>query len=157
MQKLKNWFSNAKTKEKTRKVEPFRAWLSSLTALRGAPRHVRMPWVLWQHEKHGEILRVRYRDLYGKNADDEEEDISSADAFEKEDEEEQAGNDDAAPTRAETLHRKMRFAQEYFTELAEEEQQELHVQREKNYQERRSAYEKALQGDTECSAEELEE
>ncbi|KAJ7871249.1 hypothetical protein B0H14DRAFT_2570952 [Mycena olivaceomarginata] len=155
--KLKNWFSNAKTKEKTRKVEPFRAWLSSLTALRGAPRHVRMPWVLWQHEKHGEILRVRYRDLYGKNTDDEEEDISSADAFEKEDEEEQAGNDDAAPTRAETLHRKLRFAQEYFTELAEEEQQELHVQREKNYQERRSAYEKALQGDTECSAEELEE
>ncbi|KAJ7304806.1 hypothetical protein DFH08DRAFT_976586 [Mycena albidolilacea] len=77
--KLKGWFSNAKTKDKTRKVEPFRAWLAGLTALRGAPRHMQMPWMLWQHPAHGEVLRSRYRKTFGKDADDEEDDVDGLD------------------------------------------------------------------------------
>ncbi|KAJ7709245.1 hypothetical protein B0H14DRAFT_2646398 [Mycena olivaceomarginata] len=73
LQKLKRWFSNAKTKERSRKVEPFRAWLARLTSANGAPRRIQLPWVVWQHAKHGEELRALYRETYKVEADEEEE------------------------------------------------------------------------------------
>ncbi|KAJ7828210.1 hypothetical protein B0H14DRAFT_1219355 [Mycena olivaceomarginata] len=152
--KLKGWFSNAKTKEKTRKIEPFRAWLASLTALRGAPRHMQMPWVLWKDPTHGEVLRARYRTEFGKDADDEEDDVNELDGFEKED-----GDDveEDTPTRAQTLNCKRRLALTYFDELGEEEQARMQAEREKDFTGRRDAYERTLNGETECSAEELAE
>ncbi|KAJ7319447.1 hypothetical protein DFH08DRAFT_819378 [Mycena albidolilacea] len=72
--KLKSWSSNAKTKQQSRKVKPFRAWLAGW-----CQRYQ----VLWQDAGHGEILRIRYREMYKKEADDKKEDRSSLDAFEK--------------------------------------------------------------------------
>ncbi|KAJ7302480.1 hypothetical protein DFH08DRAFT_826653 [Mycena albidolilacea] len=138
--KLKGWFSNAKTKDKTRKVEPFRAWLAGLTALRGAPRHMQMPWMLWQAPGPR------------RDADDEEDDVDGLDGFEKEDGDDV---DEDTPARAQTLHRKRRLAVAYFEELDEEEQAHMQAEREKDFVDRRNAYERALKGETECSTEEL--
>jgi hypothetical protein len=44
-QKLKSWFSNQKTKDKSRKVEPFRDWLGCLAQITGTPRYTRLPWL----------------------------------------------------------------------------------------------------------------
>ncbi|KAF8151167.1 hypothetical protein K438DRAFT_1988316 [Mycena galopus ATCC 62051] len=88
--KLKCWFSNAKTKENTHKVELFCAWLSSLTALHGAPRHIKLVWILWRDTKHGEALRLLYRQKY-KQDPDEEEQADGVDGFEKDDEDEGEG------------------------------------------------------------------
>jgi cobalamin biosynthesis protein CobT len=63
---------NAKTKDKKRKVQPFCVWLMRLAKFQGTPRRTQMPWVLWQHEKHGAALRALYRQKYKVDADEEE-------------------------------------------------------------------------------------
>ncbi|KAJ7776666.1 hypothetical protein B0H14DRAFT_3508248 [Mycena olivaceomarginata] len=136
--RFNSWFSNAKTKDKTRKVEPFRAWLVGLNALRGAPRHMQMPWMLWQHPTHGEVLRSRYRKAFGKDADDEEDDADELDGFEKED-----GNDVDEDTPARAQDTASQAAPRGWCGEGE------------RLVDRKNAYEKALKGETECSAEEL--
>ncbi|KAJ7321809.1 hypothetical protein DFH08DRAFT_969696 [Mycena albidolilacea] len=83
LQKLRSWYSNAKTKDNARKVEPFRAWLAKLTAVQGSPRRIHLPWMLWRHVTDGNVLRARYRERYGQDADDKEQDMSAVDEFEK--------------------------------------------------------------------------
>ncbi|KAJ7336989.1 hypothetical protein DFH08DRAFT_813283 [Mycena albidolilacea] len=155
MSKLKGWFSNAKTKEKPRKIEPFRTWLASLTALRGSPRHIQMPWMSWQHPTHGEVLRAHYWAEFGKDADNKEEDvIDRLNGFEKED---SGATDEDTPHQAQTLYRKQRLALMYFDELGEEEQAHMQAEREKDFVVHRNTYKKTLKGKTECSEEELAE
>jgi hypothetical protein len=113
-----------------------------------------MPWVLWKDPTHGEALRVRYRTAYGKDADDEEDDVNGLDGFEKEDGDDV---DEDIPTRAQTLHRKRRLALAYFDELGKEEQAHMQAEREKDFADRRNAYERTLKGEMECSEEELAE
>ncbi|KAJ7821544.1 hypothetical protein B0H14DRAFT_2599166 [Mycena olivaceomarginata] len=97
LSKLKSWFSNAKTKDKTQKVEPFHSWLSHLTALHGPPRRLQMSWVLWQHPEHGEALCIRYRKLYRKDADDgADNDRNDMDPFEKDSNGNSNGNGDGS-------------------------------------------------------------
>jgi hypothetical protein len=158
-QKLKSWFSNAKTKDKTRKVEPFRSWLSRLTALHGPPRRLQMSWVLWQHPEHGEALRIRYRKLYSKDADDEADDErNEVDPFEKDGDGDGDGDGDSDDSRpGQLLHRKFRLAQAYFEKLTDEEKEQLRDQRERDFEERREAFRKSLKGETECSPDELAE
>jgi hypothetical protein len=114
-----------------------------------------MLWVLWQDTTHGEALRVRYRKTYDKDADEEDEDMDDVDPFETENSKD--GDGDEEPTRAQSLHRKFRLAAAYLGELSEEEQARLRNNRETDFINRRRAYEKALGGETECTAEELEE
>jgi hypothetical protein len=154
LQKLKSWFSNAKTKQQSRKVEPFRAWLASIKAVKGAPRRVQLPWLLWQDASHGEALRARYREAYKKEADDEEEEGSLLDPFEKDGDE---GEDGEGPTPAQLLHRKHRLAQTYFDELTEEEQERVREKREEEYAARLAAHNRLMQGNAACTAEELAE
>ncbi|KAJ7811820.1 hypothetical protein B0H14DRAFT_3479436 [Mycena olivaceomarginata] len=167
--KLKSWFSNAKTKDKTRKVEPFRSWLSRLTALYGPPRRLQMSWVLWQHPEHGEALRIRYQKLYSKDADDEADaERNDVDLFEKDSDGDGDGDgeggsdgdgdgdgDDSRP--GQLLHRKFRLAQAYFEKLTDEEKEQLRDQRERDFEERREAFRKSLKGEMECSPDELAE
>ncbi|KAJ7315444.1 hypothetical protein DFH08DRAFT_820694 [Mycena albidolilacea] len=94
----------------------------------------------------------RYRKTFGKDADDEEDDVDGLDGFEKEDGDDV---DEDTPARAQTLHRKRRLAVAYFEELDEEEQAHMQAEREKDFVDRRNAYERALKGETECSTEEL--
>jgi hypothetical protein len=155
VQKLKSWFSYAKTKDKSRKVEPFRAWLTNISVVKGAPRRVQLPWVLWQDDQHGEVLRTRYRDVYKKDADEEEDNVEGMDAFEKEDDE--LAGEEESPTCAQLLHRKFHLAHTYFGELSEEEQQNVRDKRENDYAERREAYDRRLKGETDCTPEELAE
>lgn len=140
---------------------------------------------------HGDALRARYRERYGQEADDDEQDASAVDAFEKVSEDGEGGeregrqndgrdgekegqekddphekeNEDgedeeegeALPTHAELLQRKYRLAKAYFDELDEDEQEEVHKIREADYQERRSAHDRMLQGEEASTAEELAE
>lgn len=114
-----------------------------------------MSWVLWQDATHGEALRARYRKMYDKDADEDDEDMDGVDPFEAENSND--GDGDEEPTRAQLLHRKFRLAVAYLGELSEEEQARLRNKRETDFVNRRRTYEKALVGETECTAEELEE
>ncbi|KAF7361557.1 hypothetical protein MSAN_01189300 [Mycena sanguinolenta] len=155
--KLKSWFSNSKTKEKSRDLKPFRSWLSCLTAIHGAPRRVKLPWVLWQHPTHGEALRVRYRQQYKKDADEEV--GEGGDGFEKDsesDEEEEVEAEEDTPG-VKMMNRKYELGRAYYEELDEAQQTEILDQREKNFQERRAAYERTLKGETTSTPDELAE
>ncbi|KAJ7681546.1 hypothetical protein B0H14DRAFT_2655209 [Mycena olivaceomarginata] len=134
--KIKQWYWNQRTKDKGRKIEPFRAWLSRLTVQQGHPRRLRMAWVLWRDPKHGDVLRRRYRTKYGKDADEETE--------------EDGGTGDL-------LHHKLRLAVAYLDELMDEEKSHLTECREKDFEEHMIAYERALKGETDCTADELDE
>jgi hypothetical protein len=151
---LKSWFSNAKTKQQSRKVEPFRAWLAGVKAIKGAPHRIQLPWVLWQDASHSEVLRARYREAYKKEADDEEEEGSPLEAFEKEGDE---GEDNDGPTCVQLLHRKFHLAHTYLGELSEEEQEKVRQTREEDYATRRAAHDRLIKGDTACTVEELAE
>jgi hypothetical protein len=145
--------------------------------------------VLWRDAVHGDTLHARYHKRYGQDADDDEQDASAADGFEKAPEDEEGGeregqhnNDrdgekegqekddprekededgeegeegEASPTHAELLQRKYRLAKAYFDELDENEQEEVQKIREADYQERRSAHDRMLHGETASIAEEL--
>jgi hypothetical protein len=138
--------------------------------------------VLWRHATHGDVLRARYREQYGQDADDEDQDVTTADGFEKEtgdeeggekdgqeksrkeddeegdnDDEEEAGEGEASAAQARLLKRKYRLARNYFDELDEEEQNEVQKIREADYQERRAAHDRMLRGEQPCNAEELSE
>jgi hypothetical protein len=176
---LKSWYSNAKTKEKTRKVEPFRVWLAKLTALQGSPHHLYLPRVLWRHATHGDVLRARYREQCGQDADDEDQDVTTVDCLEEtgdeeggekdgqdksrkedneegdNDNEEEAGEGEASAAQARLLKHKYRLARDYFDELDKEEQNEVQKIWEADYQERRAAHDRMLQGGQLCNAEEL--
>ncbi|KAF7376801.1 hypothetical protein MSAN_00097500 [Mycena sanguinolenta] len=142
--KLKSWFSNAKTKDKRRNLEPFRAWLSSLTAIHGAPRRIKLPWLVWQHPTHGEALRVRYHHKYKKDADDE---LGQArDGFEKDDESDEEDEEEEDAPAVNVMNRKYDLARTYYEELDEEQQAELMEQRDKDFKEQRAAYERSLKG-----------
>ncbi|KAJ6480221.1 hypothetical protein C8R45DRAFT_933150 [Mycena sanguinolenta] len=149
--KLKSWFSNVKTKQKLRKLEPFAAWLARLKSLQGAPRRIQIPWVLWQDPTHGEVLRERYQTQYHQDADSEEDEEGQLDGFEKED----AADNEEEPSRAELLQRKFQLAQTYFKELNEEEQAKIQERRETDFAARHGAYERVLKGEVACSADEL--
>lgn len=155
IQKLKSWFSYAKTKDKARKVEPFRAWLTGLKSIHGAPRRLQIAWIIWQHPAHGDSIRLRYKETYKKDADEdhEEEDAEGLDAFVKDGSEGQEDVDE--PTRAGLLHRKHQLARTYFAELGEEEKAEVLERREAEFAERRAAYERLLKGEAASTAEEL--
>ncbi|KAJ7339273.1 hypothetical protein DFH08DRAFT_812664 [Mycena albidolilacea] len=142
-QKLKSWFSNAKTKQQSRKVEPFRAWLASIKAVKGAPRRIQLPWVLWQDASH---------EVYKKEADDEEEEGSLFNPFEKDSDE---GEDGEGLTPAQLLHRKHCLTQTYFDELTEEEQEKVREKREEEYAARLAAHNRLMQGNAACTVEEL--
>jgi hypothetical protein len=90
--------------------------------------------------------------MYKKEADDEEEDGSSLDVFEKDGGD---GEDDDGPARAQLLHQKFRLAQTYLGELTEEEREKVRQKREEDYVARRAAYDRLTQGDVPCTAEEL--
>lgn len=143
--------------------------------------------MVWRHATHGDVLRARYRERYGQDPDEEEQDTSEADGFEpatagkkggegegqqgnsrdgekegqeKEDEDEderEEGEGDHAPTHAELLQRKYRLAKDYFDELSEDEQEEVVKIREDDYQDRRAAHDRMVQGQQASSAEELAE
>ncbi|KAJ7789648.1 hypothetical protein B0H14DRAFT_3502764 [Mycena olivaceomarginata] len=55
------------------------------------------------------------------------------------------------------LHRKFRLAQAYFEKLTDEEKEQLRDQQERDFEERREAFCKSLNGETECSPDELAE
>ncbi|KAJ7704709.1 hypothetical protein B0H14DRAFT_3526579 [Mycena olivaceomarginata] len=155
--KIKSWFSNQKTKDKTRKVEPFRAWLSKITSLQGSPRRLQIGWVLWRDPKYGEVLRARYQ-KYKKEADEEEdEDADGVDPFEKEGSEDQASEDQTDASRGVLLQCKLRLALAYFKELSGDEKTGLAEAREEDFEARRKAYESALKDEAECSVAELDE
>ncbi|KAJ7673498.1 hypothetical protein B0H14DRAFT_2656893 [Mycena olivaceomarginata] len=135
------------TKQQSRKVEPFRAWLASIKAVKGAPRRVQLPWVLWQDASHGEALRARYREAYKKEADDEEEEGSLLDPFEKDGDE---GEDGAGPTPAQLLSPKA-------PPRPDEEQERVREKREEEYAARLAAHNRLMQGNAACTAEELAE
>ncbi|KAJ7680080.1 hypothetical protein B0H14DRAFT_3535953 [Mycena olivaceomarginata] len=121
--KLKTWFSNQKTKDKGRKIEPFRVWLGHLANLSGPPHHTRLLWVAWQHPQHGDALRTLYRQKYHVDAD--EEDGEGEKELEEEDEGEDEDERDTATAGA--LNRKYTFAKEYLATLSMEEREELRV------------------------------
>jgi hypothetical protein len=152
-QKLKTWFSNQKTKDKGRKIEPFRVWLGRLANLSGPPRHTRLPWVAWQHPQHGDALRTLYRQKYHVNADEEDGE------GEKELEEEDKGEDeDERDTiTAGALNRKYAFTKEYLATLSTEEREELVELRDKDFEDRQAAHKRLLMGEDLCSSEELAE
>jgi hypothetical protein len=123
-----------------------------------------MGWVLWRDPKHGDVLRRQYRTKYGSNADEEtEEDGGAVDPFEKEngeegddeDDEDDEGENDAS--QGELLQRKLRLAVAYLNELTDEEKSRLTEFREKDFEERTAAYERTLKGETDCTADELDE
>ncbi|KAJ7369100.1 hypothetical protein DFH08DRAFT_947975 [Mycena albidolilacea] len=162
--KLRSWYLNAKTKDKTWKVEPFWAWLGKLSAAQGSPHRLHLPWVVWRHETHGDVLCACYHERYGQDPDEDQQDTSEADGFEtatagkkggeregqqsnsrdgekegqeKEDKEEgerEEGEGDHAPTHAELLQRKYHLAKAYFDELSKDEQEEVVKIREDDYQ-----------------------
>lgn len=148
-QKLKSWFSNQKTKDKGRKIEPFRAWLGRLANLSGPPRHTRLPWVAWQHPQHGDALRTLYRQKYHVNADKEE--------GEGEKEEGDDDGEDEGGTTAGALNRKYAFAKEYLETLSKEEREELVELRDKDFEERQAAHQRMVKGEGSRSNEELAE
>ncbi|KAJ7851595.1 hypothetical protein B0H14DRAFT_3451173 [Mycena olivaceomarginata] len=155
--KIKSWFSNQKTKDKTRKVEPFRAWLSKITSLQGSPRRLQIGWVMWRDPKYGEVLRARYQ-KYKKEADEEEdEDADRVDPFEKEGSEDQASEDQTDASRGVLLQCKLRLALAYFKELSGDEKTGLAEAREEDFEARRKAYESTLKDEAECSVAELDE
>ncbi|KAJ6449640.1 hypothetical protein C8R45DRAFT_1114526 [Mycena sanguinolenta] len=152
-QKLKNWFNNTQTKDKQRKVEPFHTWLVSLMTVRGHPQRIQLPWVLWQHPKHREVLRVCYCKKYGKDADAEAHDAETEEGSEQEkgednDEEPNFENDnddtDAVHTQTEQLHNKYHLGKAYYDKLTPEDQKKVQEMQEENYQERHTAHERAL-------------
>ncbi|KAJ7815299.1 hypothetical protein B0H14DRAFT_2603499 [Mycena olivaceomarginata] len=104
-----------------RGVEPFRAWLASIKAVKGVPRRVQLPWVLWQDASHGEALRARYREAYKKEADDEE----KRGAF--------------------SIRLRRTATKTYFDELTEEEQERVREKREEEYAARLAAHNRLMQ------------
>ncbi|KAJ7360891.1 hypothetical protein DFH08DRAFT_1031297 [Mycena albidolilacea] len=153
--KLKSWFSYAKTKDNARKVEPFRAWLTGLKSIHGAPHRLQIAWIIWQHPAHGDSIRLCYKETYKKDVDKdhEEEDAEGLDAFVKDGSEGQEDMDE--PTRTGLLHRKHQLTRAYFAELSEEEKAEVLQRREAEFAERHAAYERLLKGEAASSVGEL--
>jgi hypothetical protein len=116
---------------------------------------LQIAWIIWQHPAHGDSIRLRYKETYKKDADEdhEEEDAEGLDAFVKDGSEGQEDADE--PTRAGLLHRKHQLARAYFAELSEEEKAEVLERREAEFAERRAAYERLLKGEAASSVEEL--
>jgi hypothetical protein len=134
-----------------------------------------MPWVLWQHEKHGKALQALYREKYDINADKEEEEEGAQGGDEEEDGEEERAQGEGEgegenegdaddqeeggmkKCRSVTLNRKFHLAKEYYAGLDEEERVKLQKLRDDAYQEKFVVHERTAWGDTACSAEELAE
>ncbi|KAF8195154.1 hypothetical protein K438DRAFT_1968484 [Mycena galopus ATCC 62051] len=145
-----------KTKDKTRKVEPFRAWLNAILSAHGPPRRIKMGWALWRDPAHGEALQVLYREKFAKNTNDDNGDREGMDGFEKEDSREE--EDEEAPVgRAKSLHNKYRLAMEYFKQLNDDEQAKILQEREEDYVLRRAAHQRTKDGVAPCTTEELSE
>jgi hypothetical protein len=82
------------------------------------------------------------------------------DPFEKEKGEEGDDEDDEDendPSQGDLLQRKLCLAVAYLDELMDEEKSRLTECREKDFEERMIAYERALKGETDCTADELDE
>ncbi|KAF8215256.1 hypothetical protein K438DRAFT_1749321 [Mycena galopus ATCC 62051] len=126
-QKLKHWFSNAKTKDNNRKLEPFRMWLCSLATLHGAPQRIKLVGMLWCHEKHGESLCLLYRQKYKKDADTDD-NADGADGFEnkkgEENEDLDEGEDEGVAAQTKLMSVKYKITLPYFKGLTKEEQRE---------------------------------
>jgi hypothetical protein len=156
---VKHWFSYGKTKAKGRKSEPFRAWLRGLVTAPGKPHRVHLPWLLWQHEEHGEALRVLYRQKYKADADEEDVEADEEDEEDKEDEEDVGdhGEKQAGTARSETLDRRYALGKAFFDGLTEEERTKIQELRENNFKEKMAAYERAAKGEAAFSPDELAE
>jgi hypothetical protein len=162
LQKVKRWFSYAKTKDKNRKTEPFRAWLGRLATVHHKPRRLHLPWLLWQHEKQGQALRALYRQKYNADTDEEgvDEDGDGEDGEDGEDGGDEQDDDEkqvGAKGRSEMLNRRYALGKAFFDGLTQEEQEEMQELRENQFKERLAAFERAAQGDATSTPDELAE
>ncbi|KAJ7801887.1 hypothetical protein B0H14DRAFT_3782301 [Mycena olivaceomarginata] len=98
-------------------------------------------------EGEGQQGNSRDGEKEGQEKEDKEED--------KEEGEREEGEGDHAPTHVELLQRKYRLAKAYFDELSKDEQEEVVKIREDDYQDRRAAHDRMVQGQKASSTEEL--